>query len=234
MPSRAATVRCMSARLLSADDLLHGAIYALEHGGNLLGDAVGLWQRTSYSSGVILAVFAREEIGRSKICAAAWREVLAGANVSTEDLAKRCAHHVAKLKAGRVGLTLRLTAEPGQGAFIKALARGPDAEGYREARERVDAMFKALTKRDEAGETHALRCRAQYVDTTPTGWNRPAETSREESSELICDVANAYAVRRNHALDTDARRLPGDPTPIGPAARAWPDCPTLPTPVWPE
>lgn len=221
----------MQDRMLSADDLLHGAIYALEQGGLSISDAVGLWQRGSYASAVILAVFAREEVGRSQICADAWRAVLGGGQVSTKQLAARCDDHVTKITAGRTGTVLRLT--PQQSLSLKGLFGDRQTAAYREARRTTDQMIKSLARR-EPSDTHAIRCRAQYVEPADTGWNRPSQTSRDESRDLITDVAGDYAVRRDYALHTEACTIEGDPTPIGPAARAWANCPTLPIPVWPE
>jgi AbiV family abortive infection protein len=49
---------------VSAGYLLHGAAYALEQCGLLLRDANILYRNGSYASVIVLAGFAREELGR--------------------------------------------------------------------------------------------------------------------------------------------------------------------------
>ena len=53
--------------MVTANFLLEGAYYALEQCGLLLRDAVQLYNGSSYATAVVLAAFAREELGREKI-----------------------------------------------------------------------------------------------------------------------------------------------------------------------
>ena len=52
---------------VTADFLLKGYALALEQCGLLLRDAVLLYENKSYANAVVLAAFAREELGRSRI-----------------------------------------------------------------------------------------------------------------------------------------------------------------------
>jgi AbiV len=70
--SHPAMVRVMEAlgrrrMSVTADFLLKGYALALEQCGLLLRDAVLLYKNRSYANAVVLAAFAREELGRSQI-----------------------------------------------------------------------------------------------------------------------------------------------------------------------
>jgi AbiV family abortive infection protein len=217
----------MQGRTVSADDLLHGAGYAVEQAGRLLHDAVGLWKADRYSSAVVLAVFSREEAGRSEIYVAQRREALHGGSISIEELAKLCSDHVVKLRRGSSGTTLLWGAE--QAATFQPLFGDRKSAGFRKARGRTDDLIKRMAKRDP-DDTHAKRCRALYVEPSETisGWNRPSETSREDSRLLLEDVANDYAMR----LDTWLGNGADDE--LTASVKAWAAGPVMPNPIWPD
>jgi AbiV family abortive infection protein len=73
--------------------LLQGAVYALEQCGLLLRDANALFHDGSYASAIVLAAFAREELGRSNILFDLRSAVLSGETVTAELLAQRCGDH---------------------------------------------------------------------------------------------------------------------------------------------
>jgi AbiV family abortive infection protein len=54
--------------------LVRGYALALEQCGRLLLDACALYERGSFANAVVLAAFAREELGRSQILLDLWRE----------------------------------------------------------------------------------------------------------------------------------------------------------------
>jgi AbiV family abortive infection protein len=60
------------------EHLLRGAVYALEQCGLLLRDANVLYRAKAYASAVVLAAFAREELGRWRLLVGLWREVRKG------------------------------------------------------------------------------------------------------------------------------------------------------------
>jgi AbiV family abortive infection protein len=217
----------MPGRSLAANDLLHGAGYALEQAGRLLHDAVGLWKADRYSSAVVLAVFSREETGRSVIYIEQRRETLRGASISIEERAKLCSDHVVKLRRGSSGTTLRWGAE--QSATFQPLFGDRKSPEYRKARALTDDLIKRMSKRDP-DDTHAKRCRALYVEPTEisSGWNRPSETSREDSRLLLEDVANDYAMR----LDTWLGN--GSDDELSDAIKVWAAGPVMPNPLWPD
>jgi AbiV family abortive infection protein len=95
---------------LTADDLFHGAFCALEHAGRLLQDAVELWERGRYPSSVVLAVFAREEIGRYKILLEEREEAKKTGPRDTQTIQNRCRDHKDKLKRGMFGFAYSFNA----------------------------------------------------------------------------------------------------------------------------
>jgi AbiV family abortive infection protein len=64
--------------------LLKGAVYALEQCGLLLRDANILFRGGSYANTVVLAAFAREELGRSNILFDLRKKALGGKDVMQE------------------------------------------------------------------------------------------------------------------------------------------------------
>jgi len=80
--------------------LLEGSMYALEQCGLLLRDATILYQRGSYANAVVLAAFAREELGRFEILLDLRKEVLAGKTITIKEIQDRCTGHVTKQQAG--------------------------------------------------------------------------------------------------------------------------------------
>ncbi len=67
---------------VSAAYLLKGAVYALQQSGLLVRDANILYRAGSYASAVVLATFAREELGRWKLLLKLRREVIQGKKLS--------------------------------------------------------------------------------------------------------------------------------------------------------
>jgi len=49
---------------VTAQFLFEGAVYALQHSGTLLRDAVNLYEQGAYPSAIVLALFGREELGK--------------------------------------------------------------------------------------------------------------------------------------------------------------------------
>ena len=89
----------MTALILTDQDLLHGAIYALDQAGRHLHCGVNLWNAGDYAHGLMIAVFAREEVGRFKLL----RDEREAAKIhgprNAVDI-KKVLQHKAKLKAG--------------------------------------------------------------------------------------------------------------------------------------
>src|SRR5258708_39176736 len=106
---------------MSPEDLLKGTFYALEQCGLLLRDANILYRNGSYASTIVLAAFAREELGRYRILLDLWRRARDGKDTFTaDDVRKACDDHVTKQKAGMLSLTMRADRESGLGKMLRA------------------------------------------------------------------------------------------------------------------
>ncbi len=199
-------------------------MYAMEQAGHLLHDAIGLHERGRYSSAMVLAVFAREEMGRAEILFEKRTEVLGSGPVSFDSVINACNDHVEKLRRGQGGLTMNWG--PERTEILKPLFGGdPQSEEYKKARAFVDQWAKQKARRDPR-DTHEKRLRALYVEPIETGagWNRPCETGKEESSHLLMAIGNDYAVRRGKLTTRGG---------LANAIGQWKECPTLPDPIWP-
>jgi AbiV family abortive infection protein len=77
--------------------LLEDCFYALEQCSDLLNSAYLLHDHRQFSSGMVLAVFAREELGRSKILLDLLRKVLLSRQtVSIDQINEICNRHLEK------------------------------------------------------------------------------------------------------------------------------------------
>jgi AbiV family abortive infection protein len=213
-------------RNLSPDDLMHGAMYAMEQAGHLLHDALALYKSGRYASSTALSVFAREEVGRSAILLEIRQNVFAsGSVVSAKAVIKACDDHGEKLRRGLGGITFEFG--PERSADLKGLfdfPHDPQSQDFKKARAMVDDFVEQKARRDP-GVTHQKRMRALYVEPTDTGWNRPCETGKEEASRALQDAANAYGPRHNNLYIVDEA--------LAKALAAWKQCPTLPEPIVP-
>ena len=207
-------------RDLSPDDLMHGAMYAMEQGGHLLRDAVAMYTSSRYASSMVLGVFAREEIGRATILLEMRKNAIAtGSAVSVKAVAEACDDHVTKLTRGRGGITFEWG--PERSADLKGLWADPQSEEFKKAHAFVDDLVARKARRDP-DDTHQKRMRALYVEPTDTGWNRPCETAKEDARRLLRDTANAYGIRHGNLYVDEA---------LAKALAEWKECPTLPHPI---
>jgi len=211
---------------LDATDLLHGAFYALEQGGRLLHDAVSLWNQHRYSSAVVLAVFAREEIGRFKILLQERDEALRSGPRSVQDVRKLVNDHKEKLRTAPAGMSLHFNASaPG----LEGLNAHPQSPEFQKAHAILDERMRQKGER-QPQTTHLTRMSALYVDVDEDtkAWKRPAKTTAGAGGLLLQEIASDYSHRYSYlANPNDYYREPFE------AFLAWDARPTLPEPVWP-
>jgi AbiV family abortive infection protein len=212
---------------LDAGDLLHGAFYALEQGGRLLHDAVSLWNQQRYSSAVVLAVFAREEIGRFKILLQERDEALKSGPRGIEEVRKLVNDHKEKLRTAPAGISLHFDASaPG----LEGLHAHPQSPEFQKAHALLDERMRQKAER-QPKTTHLTRMSALYVDIdegTKT-WKRPGEITPGAAGLLLQEIANDYSHRYSYlANPNDYYREPFE------AFLAWDARPTLPEPVSPD
>ncbi len=214
----------MTTRTLKPRDLLQGTLYAIENAGHLLRDAVTLYEQGRFASAVVLAVYCREELGRSEILLDMARNAADSRGVQLQDVRDRCKKHIDKLTHGQAGITLRVT--PAQTSRLGPLFTNQRNPDYTAARADLDRAIQAKTRRNPL-TTNERRLRALYVDPTDDGrWHRPSQQPSSDAFDLLDEVAGDYAMR----LD----RLRLDDPELSSLISEWPDAPELLPPSYPR
>ncbi len=217
--------------------LLEGAVYALEQCGLLLRDANILYRSGSYANTVVLAAFAREELGRYRILSDMRSEALGGKDFTIEEIRKSCDDHVTKQRAGM--LSTAITApdkEPGLGKLLweRMTAHPQSAEG-----KKADAELASITDKKRKrvpSERHDARTSALYVEPVSRNkWNRPADTSRSSAQEFLGDAVNDYAVQYGPSYITSPEPILKHINPeLYSALEKWSDRPEIQSPEYPH
>jgi AbiV family abortive infection protein len=182
---------------VTAEFLLRGAALALEQCGFLLRDAVCLYDNQSYANAVVQAVYAWEELGRSRILLKLRHDVLEGASVDVEQVEIACEDHVTKLREGMAISTL--IAESGGLKKLlterAASAHDPQNENWKTKESALAEITKRKDKRTPE-DRHAMRKKALYVQPTSSlEWNRPADISEAEARQFLQEAVNDYTAR---------------------------------------
>jgi AbiV family abortive infection protein len=164
--------------------LLEGAVYALEQCGLLLRDANILFRSGSYPNVVVLAAFAREELGRFTILSDLRKQALDGKTLTIREIQNQCDDHVAKQQAGMLSTVMTADRDSGLGRVIRARSEAhPQSPEWKKADEEL-AKLDRKKKGRIPRERHEKRMSALYVEpVSGSEWNRPANTS--PSSALV-------------------------------------------------
>lgn len=189
--------------MVSEAVLLEGSWYALEQAGRLLHAAVGVYDRGDPGTALALAMFGREELGRSRILRTLADKVAAGASFSTAEVTKRCDDHVQKQRAGALSTTLRVVPPFQLAAALQARATSaPRSPEWVAASDVIRAASDAKAKRDPQ-DRHDKRENALYVDldSNGTSWSRPCAIAAAVAREDIEDAVNDYATERDRLRD---------------------------------
>jgi AbiV family abortive infection protein len=208
---------------LTAEDLLHGAIYALDQAGHLLHDAQSLYRAGRYSSALALSVFCLEEMGRTGILFRNRVAALQGKPVSVQSIKRQCSNHAAKLAKGYTGAAD--IASLGRPELFEAIFMATwGDESQKRAMELAHSMAKRKAKR-EPNDLHQQRLSALYVEPgdESTDWNRPSEVTQTESLWVLRKAADEYSDQ--HFWYEFNGREPDM------AIAQWPGRPTLPRPI---
>jgi AbiV family abortive infection protein len=218
----------MSALSVTPQFLLQGAVYALEQCGRLLRDAVQLHNSGSHASAVVLAAFAREELGREKLLIELRQNSLSGGTFAVSEIKKACKDHVTKQRAGMLSTALTATSPDFLAELIQTRMRvDPQSKEWKEANAKLEELDQIKQKRDPRTR-HEQRESALYVEPiTHDRWNRPAETWRlQQAHEFLQQAINDYAGERDRRVVSRA----GDPAAeeIFDAIEQWADRPELP------
>ena len=218
--------------MISEEQLFTGSWYALEQAGRLLRSAVYLFEQGDAGTAVALAMFAREELGRSRILRDLGGKVGSGQRVTVEYVRKRCNDHLAKQMAGQVSTTLRVAAGTRLSAALRARTNAvPSSKEWRQARETIARASRAKAKRDSPSR-HQARLRGLYVDLEPIGaWTRPATLTQEAVRDEIDDAVGDYECERDQLRDEVVKQdYPG----MAAVRNKMQPRPLLPDAVWPS
>ena len=193
---------------VSGDVLLRGAWYAAQQGGYLFEHAVVLFDAGAYSSAVALALLGREQLGQYKILRDLWRNAVAGAAVSPDEVRKACEDHVEKQRRGAGSLEYRTSLDTGFGKLLHSLfSLLPSSGPARKLRESIHKIDRQKTKR-LPGERHAARMRSMYVDLDDASqaWLRPSSITEVEARTEVQHAVNDYSVQRDQLTTPEIGR----------------------------
>ena len=189
--------------MISEAFLLDGSWYALEQAGRLLHAAVGVYDRGDPGTALALAMFGREEVGRSRIFRTLADEVARGAVLTSKNVIDRCNDHVKKQREGAAGTTIRVT-PPSQLADalqvrVSSVSGSPE---WKAARDKISDAVASKTKRDPQ-DRHDMREKALYVDldVNSNRWSRPCTIAATAAREHIEDAVGDYAIERDALRD---------------------------------
>jgi AbiV family abortive infection protein len=218
---------------MSPENLLKGPFYALEQCGLLLRDANILYRKGSFASTIVLAAFAREELGRYRILLDLWHRAKAGEAFTAKQISDVCDDHEAKQRAGMLSSTMRADRGSGLGKILRARSENhPQSQAFKNAGATLEKVDKINIKRTP-GDRHKERMSALYVEpVSETQWNRPGDTSAMAAYEFLADAVNDYSGRYHQGYITSAILKRRDPD-LYAAIEQWTDRPELPTPEHP-
>jgi AbiV family abortive infection protein len=220
-------------KFVGSDHLLEGAVYALEQCGLLLRDANTLYRAKAYASAVVLAAFAREELGRWRMLVGLWREVRKGKEVTVADVEKHCWGHVEKQTAGMVSVAIRGHEEGGE--LIRALASAvPGTEEWKAIQDKIDDIVVGI-RNHIPDERHETRQSALFVDPISANeWSRPVEKiTRDVACHFLMDAANDYSIQSSQGY-TELEIVKVRELERYEALAKWDDRPNMPAAEWPD
>jgi AbiV family abortive infection protein len=189
--------------MLTATSIIEGAYYATDQAGQLLHDAVVLYDRRRWAVSLVLASLSLEELGKAKAFLSLARDAVNTGPKSVREVRASTKDHLAKLRAGRSALTITPTV---------IFWGEPPEPGTREMEEieRRLADEELRAQENAPKETHGARMRALYVDLRDDGvWQRPTETTPREAYEIVSAVSVEYGEFRGE-LVAAVRQTPID------------------------
>jgi AbiV family abortive infection protein len=225
--------------MVTADHVLHGALYALEQCGLLLRDAAQLYNTASYATAVVLGAFAREELGRERILLGIRQRILQGEDITVERIKEECSDHVEKQEASMLSIQLAVHNPDTQLAKIlrARMSSHPQSQEWKDADAQLEKIDKQMQRRTPQ-DRHAQRTAALYVEPrSEQTWNRPIAISQLVAHDFLQWAINDYA--GEHERRTVMRVPDTRDAEIFDAIARWPNRPELPTPgllrsPWPE
>jgi AbiV family abortive infection protein len=186
------------AATLTEQVLLEGAWHALAQAGRLLNSAFSLFQANDASTALAIAMFGREELGRSRLLRDCAREVREGFALTVHDVRNRCEDHVAKQSESAFCIVLRPPMDSALGRAMTIMSQpDPSSREWQDAKDMLDAAIGSKQKR-QPQQRHDSRCNALYVDlnSSGTGWHRPTEIAEDDARNAIQEALNDYRLER--------------------------------------
>jgi AbiV family abortive infection protein len=202
--------------------LLEGAAFAQEQCGLLLNDGTILFNSGSYASALLLAAFAREELGRSRILFDLYLAVVEkGETLTEKDVQRKCADHVTRQVKALLSIVQRADANTTAGKLMKTvLSEKPMTQVYKEADAKLEEVGRRIAKRAPQ-ERHDARKKSLYVDLRDGLWNRPTKViSKDFAQTFLTDAVNDYSVSVHGNPESKRNQ----------AFSKWVDCPEFPNP----
>jgi len=210
--------------------LLEGTVYALEQGGLLLHDSVLLYRNEHYASAAALALFAIEEIGRSRLLHHLWKEAVEkGSAFTAQAIRLKCENHVFKqtLGLGTPVLYLSKNDKKLDQLFQATLVKHATPESLK-ASDGLQAIAKRLQRR-VPNQRHDWRQKSLYVepDESGTNWSRPKDLRKKIAFDSLFGANDTYLqeVRRFNRMGSFKK----ENSAYHSAVKAWEECQELPS-----
>ena len=184
--------------IVDANTIRVGAWYALEQAGRLLVAAATIADSGDRVTAVVLAMFGREEIGRSKLLQDLAKYADSGHTLGPADVRKACDDHLKKQSAANLSTTLRSESPSALAtAARQQLVEETGSPGWSRANQ-VGKQAAAAKRKRDPGARHSARMACLYVDLDETmTWQRPIHWSQAEAQNLMFDAITDYACERD-------------------------------------
>lgn len=181
----------IEAPLVSSDRILHGVFFTLRQAWELLCAAQILQANGKFSSAYGMAVFCREEIGKSKLLEKHWGASMSGKPVTVRDLnSGELRSHSIKLRAA--GKVLSVV------GIAVGVPPDPSSDDGRELFGRIHEM-NVRAREADPDSTHLARQRAFYVEMHEAGvgwWTPWTAFDSPRSDGEIREAECEYLLRR--------------------------------------
>lgn len=168
--------------MLSTNDIIHGAYFAVEQAGRLVNDAAILFNRQRWATTLALSVFCLEEIGKAEMLLAKAAEADRTGPKTRDDIRTASfTRHTSKLREAR---RITITASLGWWGDI------PE-DAAQIAKQLEDALN--IHAQNAPREAHQARLAALFVDLLEDEWwSRPAEITEDDAHSWLTKANIEY------------------------------------------
>jgi AbiV family abortive infection protein len=195
--------------MVTEQTLLEGSWFALQQAGRLLVTAVAIYEHGDHSTAASTAMFAREELGRSRLLRGCAAEVRGGRVLSAKAVNARCDEHAEKQQASAFSITLRPAVGSVPWKALNALSDTLPGGPEWDAAERV---LKQATDAKGKRQPHyrtTVRARGLYVDLDDTGkkWLRPVHMDKTEALYELSSAIGDYNLEASRLTDEGLKQV---------------------------